>query len=257
MRTVAAALRRHEVISTSMRCSKATAFQPELSASASTQFKRVHVATEFFVQLIIFHYLEGLKIGGDPGNRRFQRLTNAPPALSMISDAAIDAQHARIGPEARDGVFGHVAVAAEQLRQAGVGNAAQTSGGVQVAHSRLRGEFAALAGGHAGIQKRLGGGDVAGALGQREAGVLELANRLAKCLAFCTYFTVASSAPLAPYTACTPMMGAFARHSRIICKALAFMPPSRASAGTRRSLKNSSGRIAPRAGRFFSRFWRA
>jgi hypothetical protein len=45
-----------------------------------------------------------------------------------------------------------------------------------------------LVGGHAGVQERLGGGDVAGALGQREARVLELADGLAKGLALLHVF---------------------------------------------------------------------
>ena len=49
--------------------------------------------------------------------------------LHDLRRAAIDAQHARVGPEARDRVFGHVAVAAEEL-QAGVGDAPEQLGGV-------------------------------------------------------------------------------------------------------------------------------
>ena len=49
-----------------------------------------------------------------------------PPRHQLFHDlggAAVDAQHARVRPEAGDGVFGHVAVAAKQL-QALVGHVA-------------------------------------------------------------------------------------------------------------------------------------
>jgi hypothetical protein len=47
---------------------------------------------------------------------------------------------------------------------------------------------ALLVGGHAGVQEGLGGGDVGGALGQREARVLELADGLAEGLALLHVF---------------------------------------------------------------------
>ena len=49
-----------------------------------------------------------------------------PPRHQLFHDlggAAVDAQHARVCPEAGDGVFGHVALAAKQLQE-WVGHAA-------------------------------------------------------------------------------------------------------------------------------------
>ena len=68
--------------------------------------------------------------------------------------------------------------------QALVGHAAHEFAGVQFqGRGGFGAEVAALVGVHAGVQKRLGGGDVGGAGGQRKARVLELANGLAKSLA--------------------------------------------------------------------------
>ena len=80
----------------------------------------------------------------------------------------------RVGPEARDRVLGHVAIAAEEL-QAGIGHAAEDFGGVQLERAYGLGcEFVAFVGGDAGVQEGLGGGDVGRALRQREARVLDL-----------------------------------------------------------------------------------
>ena len=75
---------------------------------------------------------EILKIWDALGNPGWRLGLQQPPRDDFFHDfggAAVDAHHPRIRPEARDGVFGHVAVAAEEL-QAGVGDAPEQLGGV-------------------------------------------------------------------------------------------------------------------------------
>ena len=135
------------------------------------------------MERIIYEILKIWDALGNPGCRLGLQ---QPPRDDFFHDfggAAVDAHHPRIRPEARDRVFGHVAVAAKQL-QAGIGHAAKHFGGVQLQGTGGFGrELAALVGGDAGVQKSLRSGHFGGALGQGEAGVLELGQRLAKGLA--------------------------------------------------------------------------
>ena len=75
------------------------------------------------MERIIYEILKIWDALGNPGCRLGLQ---QPPRDDFFHDfggAAVDAHHPRIRPEARDGVFGHVAVAAKQL-QALVGHVA-------------------------------------------------------------------------------------------------------------------------------------
>ena len=97
---------------------------------------------------------EILKIWDALGNPGWRLGLQQPPRDDFFHDfggAAVDAHHPRIRPEARDGVLGHIAVAAKQL-QAGIGHAAKHFGGVQLQGTGGFGcELAALVGGDAGV----------------------------------------------------------------------------------------------------------